>query len=169
MLACFSKPADVEYQKWKALLDVVDPFCGRSPFYWALRCRIFAHSHVFQTALPCTTHGTCTPLSDTAAQALAGLQCSSPVILERGWHLKGRKQFGDTCIDRFPGRSIRSCACLGCRDDLVNLMIEAVQNPAYSGVYNGTAPNPVRMSEFCSSLGAAQVLGLVGFGSLSLL
>ena len=41
------------------------------------------------------------------------------------------------------------------RDDLVSLIIEALQNPAYSGVYNGTAPNPVRMSELCSSLGAS--------------
>lgn len=31
--------------------------------------------------------------------------------------------------------------------------MEALQNPAYDGVYNGTAPNPVRMSELCSSLG----------------
>ena len=35
------------------------------------------------------------------------------------------------------------------------LLVEALRNPAYSGVYNGTAPNPVRMSELCSSLGAA--------------
>jgi len=40
------------------------------------------------------------------------------------------------------------------RDDLVSLIIEALQNPSYKGVYNGTAPNPVRMSELCSSLGA---------------
>jgi NAD dependent epimerase/dehydratase family enzyme len=46
----------------------------------------------------------------------------------------------------------RRCAC---RDDLVSLIIEALQNPSYSGVYNGTAPNPVRMSELCSSLGAS--------------
>ena len=43
---------------------------------------------------------------------------------------------------------------MGCRDDLVNLLIESVQNPAYKGIFNGTAPNPVRMSELCSSLGA---------------
>ncbi len=41
------------------------------------------------------------------------------------------------------------------RDDLVALLVEALRNPDYSGVYNGTAPNPVRMSELCSSLGAA--------------
>ena len=35
------------------------------------------------------------------------------------------------------------------------LLVEALRNPEYSGVYNGTAPNPVRMSELCSSLGAA--------------
>jgi NAD dependent epimerase/dehydratase family enzyme len=40
------------------------------------------------------------------------------------------------------------------RDDLVALLVEALRNPDYSGVYNGTAPNPVRMSELCSSLGA---------------
>jgi uncharacterized protein (TIGR01777 family) len=43
------------------------------------------------------------------------------------------------------------------RDDLVALLVEALRNPDYSGVYNGTAPNPVRMSELCSSLGG--VLG----------
>ena len=44
-----------------------------------------------------------------------------------------------------------------CRDDLVNLYIEAMQSESFSGVYNATAPNPVRMSELCSSLGS--VLG----------
>ena len=43
------------------------------------------------------------------------------------------------------------------RDDLVNLYIEAMQSDSFSGVYNATAPNPVRMSELCSSLGS--VLG----------
>ncbi|KAL3144473.1 hypothetical protein ABBQ32_004213 [Trebouxia sp. C0010 RCD-2024] len=43
------------------------------------------------------------------------------------------------------------------RDDLVNLYIEALQNSAFNGTYNATAPNPVRMSELCSSLG--RVLG----------
>lgn len=39
------------------------------------------------------------------------------------------------------------------RDDLVDLIIEALRNAAYSGVYNATAPKPVRMSELCSALG----------------
>ncbi|GLC74878.1 hypothetical protein PLESTF_001567200 [Pleodorina starrii] len=39
------------------------------------------------------------------------------------------------------------------RDDVVDLMIEALSNPAYSGVFNATAPKPVRMSELCSVLG----------------
>ncbi|KAL0042688.1 hypothetical protein WJX79_007833 [Trebouxia sp. C0005] len=43
------------------------------------------------------------------------------------------------------------------RDDLVNLYIEALQNSSFKGTYNATAPNPVRMSELCSSLG--RVLG----------
>lgn len=43
------------------------------------------------------------------------------------------------------------------RDDLVSMMVEAVKNPAYAGVINGTAPAPVRMSEMCSALG--DVLG----------
>ena len=46
---------------------------------------------------------------------------------------------------------------LTCRDDLVSLYIEAMQSDSFSGVYNATAPNPVRMSELCSSLGS--VLG----------
>lgn len=39
------------------------------------------------------------------------------------------------------------------RDDLVNLIIEALTRPDIEGVLNATAPNPVRMSEFCQSLG----------------
>lgn len=35
------------------------------------------------------------------------------------------------------------------------LLIEALTNPQYSGIYNGTAPNPVRMNQLCSSLGTA--------------
>ena len=38
-------------------------------------------------------------------------------------------------------------------DDLVNLIQEAVNSNQYQGVYNATAPNPVRMSEFCEKLG----------------
>jgi hypothetical protein len=39
------------------------------------------------------------------------------------------------------------------RDDLVNLMIYSLTHPEVEGVYNGTAPNPVRMKEFCQTLG----------------
>lgn len=55
---------------------------------------------------------------------------------------------------------VRNCVlenALICRDDLVNLYIEALQNSSFNGTYNATAPNPVRMSELCSSLG--RVLG----------
>ncbi|XP_031476068.1 epimerase family protein SDR39U1 homolog, chloroplastic [Nymphaea colorata] len=38
-------------------------------------------------------------------------------------------------------------------DDLVNLIMEALVNPTYKGVINGTAPNPVRLSEMCNNLG----------------
>jgi len=41
------------------------------------------------------------------------------------------------------------------RDDLVELIVESLKNPAYSGIYNATAPKPVRMSELCSNLGAS--------------
>ncbi|GMI74483.1 GIANT CHLOROPLAST 1 [Hibiscus trionum] len=40
-------------------------------------------------------------------------------------------------------------------DDIVNLIYEALSNPSYKGVINGTAPNPVRLSELCSQLGNA--------------
>ncbi|XP_002973445.2 epimerase family protein SDR39U1 homolog, chloroplastic [Selaginella moellendorffii] len=43
------------------------------------------------------------------------------------------------------------------REDLVSLIIEALTNPTYKGVINGTAPNPVRMAEICDTLG--RVLG----------
>ena len=36
----------------------------------------------------------------------------------------------------------------------MNLLMAALTQDSYSGVYNGVAPNPVRMSELCSSLGA---------------
>uniref|UniRef100_A0A0D9VN64 NAD-dependent epimerase/dehydratase domain-containing protein n=1 Tax=Leersia perrieri TaxID=77586 RepID=A0A0D9VN64_9ORYZ len=38
-------------------------------------------------------------------------------------------------------------------DDLVDLVYESLKNPAYKGVINGTAPNPVRLSEMCEQLG----------------
>lgn len=40
-------------------------------------------------------------------------------------------------------------------DDIVNLILEALKNPSYKGVINGTAPNPVRLSEMCEKLGEA--------------
>lgn len=43
------------------------------------------------------------------------------------------------------------------RDDLVDLIIDAIKKPSYNGVYNGTAPKPVTMAQLCSSLGG--VLG----------
>ena len=39
------------------------------------------------------------------------------------------------------------------RDDLVNLIYQAIQNKNMSGVYNATAPHPVRMNTFCQTLG----------------
>lgn len=38
-------------------------------------------------------------------------------------------------------------------DDIVRLLEEAAKNPSYSGVYNGTAPNPVRMGDLCACIG----------------
>jgi hypothetical protein len=37
------------------------------------------------------------------------------------------------------------------------MIIEAIKTPAYSGVFNGTAPKPVTMAQLCSSVGG--VLG----------
>jgi uncharacterized protein len=39
------------------------------------------------------------------------------------------------------------------REDLVNLIIEAIKRPEIEGIYNATAPNPVRMSQLCQTLG----------------
>ena len=39
------------------------------------------------------------------------------------------------------------------RDDLVNVLIQAVEREDLSGVYNATSPNPVKMGEFCQTLG----------------
>jgi uncharacterized protein (TIGR01777 family) len=39
------------------------------------------------------------------------------------------------------------------REDMVNLLLTALADPAWSGVYNGTAPQPVRMAELCATLG----------------
>ncbi|KAI7841523.1 hypothetical protein COHA_004695 [Chlorella ohadii] len=40
------------------------------------------------------------------------------------------------------------------RDDVVGMILEGIRNPAWQGVYNATAPNPVRMGELCSALGS---------------
>jgi uncharacterized protein len=39
------------------------------------------------------------------------------------------------------------------RDDLVNLIMQALTNPEMEGVLNATAPNPVRMSELAEAMG----------------
>ncbi|MGK7923675.1 MAG: TIGR01777 family oxidoreductase [Spirulina sp.] len=39
------------------------------------------------------------------------------------------------------------------REDIVNLILAAIARSEISGVYNATAPNPVRMAEFCQTLG----------------
>lgn len=39
------------------------------------------------------------------------------------------------------------------RDDLVNLILAALNNSQMNGVFNGTAPNPVRMAEFTQAMG----------------
>ncbi|GAB4281655.1 MAG: TIGR01777 family oxidoreductase [Oscillatoriaceae cyanobacterium] len=40
------------------------------------------------------------------------------------------------------------------RDDLVGLIIRALDDAQFQGVVNAVAPNPVRMGEFCKTLGA---------------
>ena len=39
------------------------------------------------------------------------------------------------------------------RDDLVNLIIQAINQIDMSGVYNATSPHPVRMNKLCQTLG----------------
>jgi uncharacterized protein len=39
------------------------------------------------------------------------------------------------------------------RDDLVNILIEALNRNEMTGVYNATSPNPVKMKDFCQTLG----------------
>lgn len=39
------------------------------------------------------------------------------------------------------------------RDDLVNLILTALMQSDLEGTFNATAPNPVRMSEFCQTIG----------------
>jgi uncharacterized protein (TIGR01777 family) len=39
------------------------------------------------------------------------------------------------------------------REDVVNLIIQALTQSSMEGVFNATAPNPVRMAEFCNTLG----------------
>lgn len=39
------------------------------------------------------------------------------------------------------------------RDDLVSLILKAITDPNLSGVFNATAPQPVRMAEFCTVMG----------------
>jgi uncharacterized protein len=39
------------------------------------------------------------------------------------------------------------------REDMVSLILQALTQPDMAGIYNATAPNPVRMAEFCQVLG----------------
>lgn len=39
------------------------------------------------------------------------------------------------------------------REDVIDLILHALTQPQMAGVYNATAPQPVRMSEFCHTLG----------------
>jgi uncharacterized protein len=39
------------------------------------------------------------------------------------------------------------------RDDLVKMIIAAIEDPQMQGVYNATAPNPVTMTDFAATLG----------------
>jgi hypothetical protein len=39
------------------------------------------------------------------------------------------------------------------RDDLVDLILEALKRPEIEGTFNATAPNPVRMNQLCQTLG----------------
>jgi uncharacterized protein len=41
------------------------------------------------------------------------------------------------------------------RDDVVALLMQALTQSTFEGVYNATAPNPVNMGEFCSEMGKA--------------
>ena len=47
------------------------------------------------------------------------------------------------------------------RDDVVGMIMAAVEDGSWAGVYNATAPNPVRMGELCSALG--EVMGRPSF------
>ncbi|MBW4613102.1 MAG: TIGR01777 family oxidoreductase [Desmonostoc vinosum HA7617-LM4] len=38
-------------------------------------------------------------------------------------------------------------------DDIVNLILQALTKPEWQGVYNATAPHPVRMTDLCNTLG----------------
>lgn len=43
------------------------------------------------------------------------------------------------------------------QDDLVNIIVQALEDEQLAGIYNATAPTPQRMADFCQTLG--QVLG----------
>lgn len=43
------------------------------------------------------------------------------------------------------------------QDDLVNIILHALEDPQFQGIYNATAPAPQRMADFCQTLG--HVLG----------
>ena len=62
--------------------------------------------------------------------------------------------------ERIPARL--KCGLI-CRDDLVNMVTEALTNKSFKGTYNATAPNPVRMSDLCASLGRPSWLPVPDF------
>lgn len=39
------------------------------------------------------------------------------------------------------------------REDVIAMIVEAIDNEKWQGTYNVTAPNPVRLREFCLQLG----------------
>jgi hypothetical protein len=39
------------------------------------------------------------------------------------------------------------------RDDLVSMILTALIQPTWDGIYNATAPNPVKMADLCTTLG----------------
>ena len=47
------------------------------------------------------------------------------------------------------------------RDDVIGMILSALEDSKWSGSYNATAPNPVRMGELCSELGS--VMGRPSF------
>lgn len=76
------------------------------------------------------------------------------VLGENGGALAKMRPAFELFLGGVPGSGIQNFSWIHV-DDAVEIIWTSMGNSSYSGVYNATSPNPVRLKEFCSALGAS--------------